>query len=119
MGPGEAVSDGGWWVRNVYWLKTLFRVVLGVIWVINCALKFVNDFAGSFPQVVQDAQSGAPSWLQGWYSFWATQATAYPTQIVYTVGFLELALGFALIFGFMRKIAYAGGVLLSLLIWAV
>jgi nitrite reductase (NO-forming) len=106
-------------MRNVYWLKTTFRVLLGIVWVINGALKFQNDFASSFPSVVQSAQDNAPSWLQGWYSFWVTQATLYPTQIVYTVGFLELIPGFALIFGFMRKFAYVGGVLLSLAIWAV
>ncbi|MCI4331068.1 MAG: hypothetical protein L3K19_04395 [Thermoplasmata archaeon] len=35
-----------------------------------------------------------------------------------TVSF-ELALGFALVAGFLRKIAYAAGSFLSLLIWAV
>jgi uncharacterized membrane protein YphA (DoxX/SURF4 family) len=39
--------------------------------------------------------------------------------IVYTVGILEIVLGLALLFGFMRKIAYSGGVILALLIWAV
>ena len=40
-------------------------------------------------------------------------------MIVYTVGILEILLGVALIAGFMRKVAYLGGVVLSLLIWAV
>ena len=40
-------------------------------------------------------------------------------MIVYTVGTLEVLLGLALVFGFIRKIAYLGGVVLSLLIWAV
>ncbi len=35
------------------------------------------------------------------------------------MGFLELLLGIALVFGFMRKVTYAAGVALSLLIWAV
>ncbi len=34
-------------------------------------------------------------------------------------GILELSLGVALIAGFARKIAYAGGILLAILIWAV
>jgi uncharacterized membrane protein YphA (DoxX/SURF4 family) len=38
---------------------------------------------------------------------------------VYTVGTFEILLGLGLIFGFMRKIAYSGGVILALLIWAV
>ncbi|MFI5413957.1 MAG: nitrite reductase, partial [Candidatus Lutacidiplasmatales archaeon] len=42
-----------------------------------------------------------------------------PSFWVYLVGSLELALGLALIFGFMRKFAYVGGAFLSLFIWAV
>ena len=38
---------------------------------------------------------------------------------MYTVGVLEITLGVALLLGFMRKIAYAGGVILGLLIRAV
>jgi uncharacterized membrane protein YphA (DoxX/SURF4 family) len=75
----------------------------------------VNNFLGA----VQTPQSNAPSWLSGWYSFWTTQATNNATTIVYSVGILEVMLGLALVFGFMRKVAYLGGVVLSLLIWAV
>lgn len=108
-----------WWVRNAHPLKTLFRVLLGVVWLIDGVLKFTSGFVGSFQDNVLNAQANAPSWLSGWYSFWATQAGTNATLIVYTVGALELTLGLALIFGFMRKIAYAGGVILALLIWAV
>ncbi|NNN17475.1 MAG: DoxX family protein [Thermoplasmata archaeon] len=109
----------GWWVRNARPLKTIFRVLLGVIWLIDGVLKFTSGFVDGFLAAVQAAQANAPSWLSGWYSFWVAQATANPSLIVYTVGVLEVFLGLALILGFMRKIAYAGGVILSLLIWAV
>ena len=112
-------SPGGWWLKNASWLKTTFRFLLGVVWIVDGWLKFQNDFVGQFPGVVQNAQANAPSWLSGWYSFWASQAANDPSAIVYTVGTLELALGLALVFGFLRKIAYFGGALLSLLIWAV
>ncbi|MCI4335928.1 MAG: DoxX family protein [Thermoplasmata archaeon] len=108
-----------WWVRHAHSLKTVFRILLGVVWLIDGVLKFTSGFVGSFQDNVLTAQGNAPSWLSGWYSFWAAQAGANGPLIVYTVGTLELALGLALIFGFMRKIAYAGGVILSLLIWAV
>src|SRR5579862_2657703 len=118
----QATTDAvgkSWWVRHAHPLKTTFRVLLGVVWLIDGVLKFTSGFVSSFQSNVLDAQSNAPSWLSGWYSFWATQAGTNATLIVYTVGVLELALGLALIFGFMRKIAYAGGVVLALLIWAV
>jgi nitrite reductase (NO-forming) len=38
---------------------------------------------------------------------------------VYGIGTLEVSLGVALILGILRKLTYTGGLLLSLLIWAV
>jgi nitrite reductase (NO-forming) len=90
-----------------------------VAWLADGILKFTSGFVNSFLASVQDSQANAPAWLSGWFSFWAAQAASSSTVIVYTVGVLEVALGLALILGFMRKIAYAGGVALSLLIWAV
>lgn len=110
---------GSWWVDNAKWLKTTFRVLLGLVWLINGVLKFTSNYTDSFLKDVTDAQGNAPGWLNGWYSFWATQAGSNATLIVYTVGVIEVTLGIALLLGFMRKIAYAGGVVLSLLIWAV
>ncbi|HYA58370.1 MAG TPA: DoxX family membrane protein [Thermoplasmata archaeon] len=96
-----------------------FRIILGVVWLIDGAFKFTSGYANDFLTAVGNTQSTAPSWLSGWYSFWVTQATNNGNLIVYTVGGLELALGIALVLGFLRKIAYLGGVVLSLLIWAV
>jgi len=116
---GEMARRDGWWVRNARSLKTIFRVLLGVIWLIDGVLKFTSGFVDGFLAAVQNSQANAPSWLSGWYSFWVAQATSNAPLVVYTVGVLEVALGLALILGFMRKIAYAGGVILSLLIWAI
>lgn len=113
------VGNTTWWVRHVHSLKTTFRILLGVAWLADGVLKFTSGFVNNFLDSVQASQANAPGWLSGWFSFWAAQATANSTAIVYTVGALEVALGLALIIGFMRKIAYAGGVALALLIWAV
>jgi uncharacterized membrane protein YphA (DoxX/SURF4 family) len=108
-----------WWVRNVGGLKTGFRVLLGIVWLIDGVFKFTSGYTDNFLGDVQNSQANAPGWLSGWYSFWVTQATNSGTAIVYTVGSLEVALGLALVLGFMRKYAYVGGIVLSLLIWAV
>lgn len=109
----------GWWQRNASWLKTAFRVILGVVWLVNGSLKFTSGYVDGFLGDVQASQSNAPAWLSGWYSFWATQATNNGTLIVYTVGTLEILLGVALVLGLIRKITYGAGAVLSLLIWAV
>ncbi|MCI4347157.1 MAG: DoxX family protein [Thermoplasmata archaeon] len=111
--------EQGWWVRHAQPLKTTFRVIFGAVWLIDGVLKFTSGFVNNFLTAVLNSQANAPGWLSGWYSFWGSQATANASLIVYTVGILELVLGLALIFGFMRKIAYAAGAILSLLIWAV
>jgi uncharacterized membrane protein YphA (DoxX/SURF4 family) len=108
-----------WWVRHANPLKTSFRLLLGIAWLTDGILKFTSGFVNNFLAAVQAAQSNAPSWLSGWYSFWANQANGHSVTIVDTVGVLELILGLALLFGFLRKFAYLGGVVLSLLIWAV
>ncbi len=115
----SAAVDQNWWARNAGGLKVAFRIILGVVWLIDGAFKFTSGYANDFLTAVGNTQSTAPSWLSGWYSFWVTQATNNGNLIVYTVGGLELALGIALVLGFLRKIAYLGGVVLSLLIWAV
>ena len=118
--PMTAGTDAAsWWVRHAHPLKTVFRVLLGLAWLTDGILKFTSGYVDNFLGDVQASQASAPGWLSGWYSFWATQATANANLIVYAVGTLEVLLGLALVFGFLRKLAYAGGVLLSLMIWAV
>jgi uncharacterized membrane protein YphA (DoxX/SURF4 family) len=118
MADSDAARKG-WWVRNAGQLKTGFRLLLGLVWLVNGVLKFTGGYVSSFLSDVQTSQQNAPSWLSGWYSFWTTQATNNSPLIVHTVGVLEITLGLALLFGLLRKIAYLGGVILSMLIWAV
>lgn len=95
------------------------EVIFGIIWGIDGALKFMPGFVGVFPQMLQSAAAGQPAWLGGWFLFWSSTTMGNPAAFVYMIGMFELAISFALIFGFMRKIAYGGGIVLSLLIWAV
>ncbi len=113
------VANTSWWVRNARPLKTAFRLLVGLAWLVDGVLKFTSGFVNNFLDSVSASQANAPSWLSGWFSFWATQATSNATLIVYTVGILEVVLGLALLLGLLRKVAYLGGVVLALLIWAV
>lgn len=119
MIPGVQVEIDGWLARNAVRLKSVIRIVFGIIWGIDGALKFQPGSLPSFPGMIASQVEGQPAWLHGWFSFWAAQVSANPGLWVYGTGTLELALAFALLVGFMRKIAYTGGILLSLLIWAV
>jgi uncharacterized membrane protein YphA (DoxX/SURF4 family) len=111
--------EQGWLVQHSEGLKTAFRVIFGLVWLVDGALKFAPGVVGQFPGLVAKAGQSQPAWLSPWFSFWSAQTAAHPAFWVYSTGSLELALAFCLIFGFLRKIAYLGGTLLSLLIWAV
>lgn len=95
------------------------RVIFGVVWAVDGALKLQPGMADALPGMISDAGQGQPGWLQPWFGFWSQAVTANPGLFVVLIGLLELALGFALIFGFLRKIVYGGGFLLSLLMWSV
>jgi nitrite reductase (NO-forming) len=114
---GEASQK--WVVRNVSWLKSFIRIFLGIIWLIDGYLKFSPGLVDSFPDLVRRAGDGQPTWLQPWFNFWSSVTAGNAALFVYTTGVLEVALGIALVLGFMRKIAYLGGIIFSLFIWAI
>lgn len=106
----------GLWARYAGTIKTLFRVLFGAVWLLAGYFKFVPGFATNFSVSTSASQ---PVWLQGWFSWWAAIVNPNPVPWVYLVGSLEVLVGLALIFGFMRKIAYVGAAFLALFIWAV
>jgi len=114
---GEASQK--WVLRHVSWLKSFIRIFLGIVWLIDGYLKFSPGLVDSFPDLVRSAGDGQPTWLQPWFSFWSSVTTGNAALFVYTTGVLEVALGAALVLGFMRKIAYLGGIIFSLFIWAI
>ncbi|MDQ6667935.1 MAG: DoxX family membrane protein, partial [Thermoproteota archaeon] len=108
-----------WLARNVSPLKTIVRIIFGVFWTIDGVLKFQPGFVASFPSSIKDAAAGQPSWLAGWFSFWASTTSSNPAFYVYSTGLIELALGLGIIFGFLRKPVYIISLLLGLIIWSV
>jgi nitrite reductase (NO-forming) len=108
-----------WIYRNREGLKSGLRIAFGLIWGIDAALKFQPGVVSNFPAMVQNAGNGQPAWLQGWFSFWTTQASQNAALWVYSTGVAELAIATGLIFGFLRKITYGFGFAISLVIWAV
>jgi hypothetical protein len=90
MYPEVALDN--WFARNLTSLKTIVRIIFGVFWAIDGALKFAPGFVDSFSSMIRDAASGQPSWLAGWFSFWASITSSNPAFYVYSSGLLELAL---------------------------
>ncbi len=112
-------SADSWFVRHVAALKTAVRIVFGIVWLIDGLLKFQPGVSDSLAGMISDAGQGQPVWLQPWFSFWSQTVSANPAFFTASIGLLEVLLALALIFGFLRKIAYTGGFFLSLVIWSV
>lgn len=115
----HGIDLDNWFVRHIHMIKTGLRIVFGIFWLVDGALKFSPDLVQGFPQMVRDASSGQPAWLGGWFSAWASVVSSNPAFFVYGTGIVEVLLAFCMIAGFMRKTAYAATFFVSLLIWAV
>ena len=116
---GLARKDS-WYVKHEYVLKVGMRIVIGIIWAIDGSLKFPQSSVDAIAGKYADMVSGQPSWLQGWFSFWGSIFTTHnPGAIVFVTGTVEVLLAACLILGFMRKIAYVVGIILSFFFWSV
>lgn len=113
------MSDRSNLARNDSGLGAALRIAFGLVWVIDGLMKFVYMQPSDVVSLVESSGQGQPDWLAGWFNFWSSFVSANPLLVLYGVGALELLLGFALILGFMRKIAYSVGIVLSLIIWSV
>src|SRR5215472_17636840 len=99
-------------------IVTLFRIAFGIVWLVDGALKFVWLQPSDVVTLVQRASQGQPAWLHPWYNFWIASLTSTPAAFLHGIGLIELALGLALVIGFLRKTVYLGGIILSLMIWS-
>ncbi len=95
------------------------RVIFGLVWGVDGALKFQPGLSDSMVDLINKAGQGQPAWLAPWFNFWSGTVSSNPTLYVTTIGISELALSLALIFGLLRKITYTAGFFLSLVIWSV
>jgi uncharacterized membrane protein YphA (DoxX/SURF4 family) len=115
----EERTSNSWWSRHDSSARITLRIVFGLVWIIDGAMKFIYMVPSNVVDMVQGAGQGQPDWLVGWYSFWTALVSANPAFVLYAVGALELLLGILLVLGLMRKIAYFGGIILSLVIWSI
>ena len=113
------MSTGKTLYRRREEVKSLVRIVFGVVWLIDGLLKFQPGMPAVFVQLIHAAGQGQPGWLMPWFNFWANTVASNPGFWVMLIGTGELLLGLALVFGVVRKLAYIIGFFFSLVIWSV
>ena len=58
MGVHKNNKFDNWFARNVSSLKTIVRIIFGVVWAIDGALKIQPGYVELFPNSIKDAASG-------------------------------------------------------------
>ena len=97
----------------------LTRIAFGLIWTIDALFKWQPAFLFNFTGYLTDAQAGQPDWVVDWIGFWVHLTGGAPVLFAVLVALVESGLAVSLLFGVFSNLAYVGGALLTLVIWAV
>ncbi len=111
-GRGAASPSAGW-------TGTIVRVLFGVIFGIDAALKWLPGYRNTYISQLKSAAAGQPAWLHGWYHFWISVQSSAPTLFAVLTGLAETGLALVLLLGLARRLGYSAGIVYTLLIWAV
>jgi len=116
----DSKSKGNnWFHHNASSIGRLVEILFGIVWGIDGFLKLQPSFAQNFSQLIANSASGQPHWLSGWFSFWAGATSANLGFFALMIAVLEISLFVSLTFGFLRKLAYGGGLVFSLMVWSI
>ena len=95
------------------------RMLFGVAWLANAALKWFPAFGAGFLGLLTDVAQGQPAFLKPWFSFVTAVASDGRASVLATgSAVLETYLAVALLVGFARKPTYLLGAAYTALIWA-
>ncbi len=99
-------------------IKSGMRVLFGLFWLIDAALKWQPGFRAEYLDILVEAANGQPGWLAPWFNFWIATVSPHVTFFSFATAVLETAIAITLIFGFARKVSYTLALGFSLLIWS-
>jgi nitrite reductase (NO-forming) len=95
------------------------RILFGVAWMANAALKWFPAFGAGFLGMLTDVSQGQPAFLRPWFNFVTTVASDGRAAFLAAGSVaLETYLAIALLTGFARKVTYTVGAGYTALIWA-
>jgi nitrite reductase (NO-forming) len=94
------------------------RTAFGVLMAIDAWLKWHPGFAAHYVGYLQNAATGQPHWLQGWFQMWLRLVTMHTEFFISATRIIETAIAIGLLLGLARRVTYFAGALFSLLIWS-
>jgi uncharacterized membrane protein YphA (DoxX/SURF4 family) len=97
----------------------ILRIVLGLAWTANAALKWFPAFGAAFLPMLAGASQDQPGFLKPWFNLvTAVASDGRAPFLALGSAAMETYLAVALLAGFARKTTYALGAICTALIWA-
>jgi len=97
----------------------ILRIVLGLAWTANAALKWFPAFGAAFLPMLAGASQDQPGFLKPWFNLvTAVASDGRAPFLALGSAAMETYLAVALLTGFARKTTYAVGAIYTALIWA-
>jgi uncharacterized membrane protein YphA (DoxX/SURF4 family) len=97
----------------------ILRIVLGLAWTANAALKWFPAFGAAFLPMLAGASQDQPGFLKPWFNLvTAVASDGRAPFLALGSAVMETYLAVALLTGFARKATYAVGAIYAALIWA-
>ena len=97
----------------------ILRIILGLAWTANAALKWFPAFGAAFLPMLTGASQDQPGFLKPWFNLVTTVASdGRAPFLALGSAVIETYLAAALLTGFARKTTYAVGAFYTALIWA-
>ncbi len=113
-----ATNEGPTTCRLSPWPMSALRIVFGLIWAVDAALKWLPGFRSSYMSTIMGIAQGQPGWLKPWFRFWIDLQHPRAMFFAYLVAVVETLIALALIAGVARKLTYVSAAIFSVLIWA-
>ena len=95
----------------------LLRVAFGALWAVDAWFKWQPSFSRGYLGYLQAAASRQPGYLRGWFDLWLNLIGTDPSLFAFLTALTETLIAMGLLLGVARRLDYAAGFLLSLLIW--
>ncbi|MDE1851741.1 MAG: hypothetical protein KGH69_03585 [Candidatus Micrarchaeota archaeon] len=112
-------SADNWFAANAKSIGRFIEILFGAVWGVDALLKLNGYFIGSMPELIAASAAHQPLWMAPWFQFWAGITALNPPFFAISIITLELLLSIALMLGILRKFAYGGGFILSLVVWSI
>ena len=97
---------------------SLLRIIFGIVWLVDASFKWNPAFINNLTDYLAEGAQGQPPLVQAWVHLWIQGVSVDPHFFAILVALAETAIAVGLLFGLFTKVALAGGIAMTLVIWS-